>query len=145
MIKDKDKTPVGQDVIAFCTKCKLELNHVVIFQNEEGVVEKVKCHTCGSEHKYRLEKSESAEKPVKKAVRGRGKKKVDPSRDFDSLTEKFKDKDSKQYTMAGSFVVDDVIEHKTFGLGVVISASYLKMEVVFSDKPRLMACNREIF
>lgn len=142
MIENKDKTPVGQIIITMCTKCKLELNHVVVFHNAEAIVERVKCNTCGSEHKYRPDKKESTENTGKKALKGRKKKKVDPAKDFEMLTEKSKDKESKQYIMSGSFDVDDVIEHETFGLGFVISASYLKMEVVFSDKSRLLACNR---
>jgi len=35
-----------------------------------------------------------------------------------------------------------VIDHKTFGMGFVISASRDKMEVVFSDGPRILVCNR---
>jgi hypothetical protein len=142
MIENKDRTPVGQDVITMCTKCKLELDHVVVFHNEEGIIENVKCHTCGSEHKYSPDKAESPKKIVKKVTKARKTKKVDPARDFDTLTEKFKGKDSRQYSMAGSFKVEDVIDHKTFGIGFVINASSLKMEVVFSDKPRLLVCNR---
>jgi hypothetical protein len=33
MIKDKDRTLVAQDLITMCTKCKMELNHVVLFHN----------------------------------------------------------------------------------------------------------------
>ena len=32
---------MGQDIITMCTKCKLELDHVVVFHNEEGIIEKV--------------------------------------------------------------------------------------------------------
>jgi hypothetical protein len=44
--------------------------------------------------------------------------------------------------MSGSFKDDDVIDHKTFGTGIVISASYYKMEVAFSDRTRVLVCNR---
>jgi hypothetical protein len=47
------------------------------------------------------------------------------------------------YSMSGSFKNDDVIDHKSFGMGIVISASHDKMEVVFSDEPRILVCNRE--
>ena len=140
MTKTKDKTPVAQNVITMCTKCKLQLEHVVLFHSVEGIIEKVKCHTCGSEHKYRPEKSKSPKKAVKTPSSKRTKK-LDLTRDFETLTEKFKGKKSMRYSMSGSFKADDMIEHKTFGLGIVISSSYKKMEVVFSDRPRILVCD----
>jgi hypothetical protein len=135
MIENKDKTPVAQNVVTKCTKCKIQLEHVVVSHNKEGIIEKVKCLTCGSEHKYRPEKKN----PSKKGVRT---KKTDPARDFGLLTEKFKGKDPVRYSMSGSFKADDVIDHNTFGMGIVISTSYKQMDVVFSDRPRILVCNR---
>jgi len=143
MTKDKDKTPVAQNVITMCTKCKMLLDHVVVSHNKEGTVEKVKCSTCGSEHKYRPEKKKTPKKTVKAAKKKSTRaKKVDPKRDFETLAEKFKGKEPVRYSMSGSFKGDDVIDHKTFGMGIVISASYNKMEVVFSDRPRILVFNR---
>jgi hypothetical protein len=145
MIEDKtpeDKTPVAQNVVTKCTKCKLQLEHVVLFHNTEGIIEKVKCGTCGCEHKYRPEKKKSPKKAVKTSQTRKRTKKVDLTRDFETLTEKFKGKKPVNYSMSGSFKADDMIEHQTFGLGIVISASYNKMEVVFSDRPRILVCNR---
>ncbi len=56
MTKDKDRTPVAQIVMTMCTKCEMELSHVVVALNAAGIVERVKCHTCGTEHKYRPDK-----------------------------------------------------------------------------------------
>jgi hypothetical protein len=63
---------------------------------------------------------------------------------YEKLAQKFKEKKRLPYSMSGSFKNDDVIDHKTFGMGIVISASHDKMEVVFSDEPRILVCNREI-
>jgi hypothetical protein len=135
MIENKDKTPVAQNVVTMCTKCKIQLDHLVVSHNMEGIIEKVKCQTCGSVHKYRPEKKKSS----KKGVRA---KKTDPARDFGLLTEKFKGKEPVRYSMSGSFKADDVIDHNTFGMGIVISTSYKQMDVVFSDRPRILVCNR---
>ncbi len=142
MENNKDKTPVAQNVITMCTKCNIKLEHVVLFHNTEGIIEKVKCLTCGSEHRYHPEKSKSPKKTVKTPQKGRRTKKPDLTKDFETLTEKFKGKDPVRYSMSKSFKADDMIEHKTFGLGVVVSASYAKMEVVFSDRLRILVCNR---
>ncbi|MBN1521177.1 MAG: hypothetical protein JW928_01485 [Candidatus Aureabacteria bacterium] len=142
MIDNKeDKTPVAQNVVTMCTKCKMQLDHVVLFHDKEGIVEKVKCNTCGSEHKYRPEREKSPKKAAKTSKGGRRSKKLDLTMDFETLTEKFKGKKPVHYTMSGSFKADDMIEHKTFGLGIVISASNEKMEVVFSDRPRTLVYN----
>ena len=141
MIKDKNRTPVAQSVITICTKCEMELNHVVVAHDKKGIVKRVKCHTCGSEHKYRPEKKKA---PKKRAKESTDIQVVDFTKTFERLAEKFKEKKRLSYSMSGSFKNEDVIDHKTFGLGIVISASHDKMEVAFSDRPRILACNREI-
>jgi len=140
MIKDKDRTPVAQDVIAMCTKCKMELNHIVVAQDIEGFVKKVKCYTCGSEHIYRSAKKISAAKNGKKRT---SVKKVDPEKDFERLAEKFIDKSPVFYNMSGSYKNEDVLDHKVFGKGIVINTSCQKMEVVFADGPRILAMDRK--
>ena len=137
MTENEDKTPVAQNVVTKCAKCKVLIDHVIISQNAEGVIEKVKCLTCGSEHKYHPEKIKL---PRKKVVRA---KKVDPARDFALLTERFKGKKPLRYTMAGSFRTEDIIDHNIFGMGVVISAFNRQMEVIFSDRPRILVFDRQ--
>jgi hypothetical protein len=139
MTNDKERTPVAQNVITMCTKCKMELNHVVVAHDAGGMVERVKCLTCGSEHKYRPGKKRVTKKTSKKSI---SIQELDLTKTFEKLAEKFKGKTPLPYSMSGSFKNDDVIDHRTFGMGIVISASYDKMEVAFSDGPRILACNR---
>jgi hypothetical protein len=141
MTKDKDRTPVSENVITKCTKCKMELNHVVVANNAAGIVERVQCLTCGSEHKYHREKKKPTKRISKKNI---FTQEVDLTNTFENLADKFKEKRPLPYRMSGSFKNDDVIDHNTFGMGIVINASCDKMEVVFSDRPRLLACNRAI-
>jgi len=140
MTKDKDRTPVAQNVITMCTKCEMELDHVVVAHNAAGIVERVKCHTCGGEHKYRPDKKRATKKTSVKQI---STKEVDSTETFERLAQKFKEKKPLPYSMSGSFKNDDVIDHRTFGMGIVISASHDKMEVAFSDGPRILVCNRE--
>jgi len=141
MIKDKDRTPVAQEMVTRCTKCKLELNHVVVVHNREGIVDRVQCKICGSEHKYRPDKKKAPVKTPKKK-KPTVTKKEDFAKTFEKLVEKFKEKEPVNYSMSGSFETDDVIDHKTFGRGIVTSVSYRKMEVAFSEGPRILACDR---
>jgi len=140
MTKDKNRTPVAENVMTMCTKCEMRLNHVVIAHNAAGIVETVKCHTCGSEHKYRPDKKKAPKKTSKKSI---STQEVDLTKTFEKLAEKFKEKKPLPYSMSGSFKNDDVIDHKTFGMGIVISASSDKMEVAFSGGPRILVCNRK--
>jgi hypothetical protein len=139
MTKVKDRTPIAQNVVTLCTKCEIELNHVVVAHNEKGMVERVKCLTCETEHKYHSNKKKAARKtPKKNPVT----QKVDFGKIFEELAEKFKDKEPLPYNMSGSFKKDDVIDHKTFGMGIVTQAYHDKMEVAFYDGPRFLVCNR---
>lgn len=140
MTKDKERTPVAKDVITMCTKCGMELNHVVIAHNAKGIVQKVKCHTCGSEHKYRSDTKRVAKVTSK---RNTTTQELDLTRTFETLAHKFKEKARLPYSLSGAFKNEDVIDHKTFGTGIVISASSDRMEVVFSDGPRILVCNRQ--
>lgn len=139
--KDKDRTPVAQILVTQCTKCKLPLTHMVVLHNAEGIVERVQCRTCGSEHKYYPEKKKKAKKPAKKTRTAKSKK-PSPAAIFEQLAEKFQEKKPVPYTMEGSYKVDDVIDHKTFGKGIVTAVSYQKMDVAFADASRIMVCDR---
>lgn len=140
----KDKTPLAKDVVTMCTKCKLELNHIVVSHNKEGVIAKVKCSTCGSEHKYRPDKKKTPKKaPKKTAKRGSRTKKVDHQKEFEKLAEAFKGKTPVPYSISGSFKKDDIIEHHTFGQGFVTNVSYQKIDVLFPEGPKLLACDRK--
>jgi hypothetical protein len=137
MTEITNNIPLDDNVVSKCTKCKTMEKHLIFSRDPDGTVRKVKCLICGSEHKYSPEKIKA---PRKKVVRP---KKVDPAKDFELLTEKFKGKKPRSYSMSGSFRAEDVIEHNTFGVGIVISAFNKQMEVVFSDRPRILVFNRE--
>ena len=43
---------IGENIDAYCLKCKLLVAHVIMLK-VDGAVSKVKCNTCGAQHKYR--------------------------------------------------------------------------------------------
>ena len=51
----------GKDVLSYCGKCKLALNHVIIDMKSPTVIGKCQCLTCKAKHLYR-----DPDKPVKK-------------------------------------------------------------------------------
>ena len=147
MTQDKDRTPVAQDITTLCTKCKMELNHTVIAHTEDGIVARVQCRTCGSEHKYHPEKKKAS----RKAASATGKtprqkaagRKTSTVPDLAKLLEKVKDKTTVPYSMSGTFRVNDVIDHATFGVGLVMKTSRQRINVLFSDALRTLVCGGE--
>ena len=73
---------------------------------------------------------------------GKSRKTIDPAKKLERLIEKFKEKAPLHYNMSGSFKKDDVIDHDTFGKGVVIGNENKKIDVLFSDKLRTLVCDR---
>lgn len=61
---------------------------------------------------------------------------------YELLIEKYKEKKPIRYKMSGSFKKDDLIGHATFGKGVVMDAYSKKIDVLFSDKIRILVCDR---
>jgi len=120
----------------------MELKHVVVFHTVQAIVEKVKCLTCGSEHKYHPEKKQNPGRTERIIKKSPETARIRNSSEFATLSAKFAQKESVPYSLSGTFKVEDVIDHKTFGRGYVVSASFQKMTVVFSDETRIMACNR---
>ncbi|MGD9161884.1 MAG: hypothetical protein PVG39_25965 [Desulfobacteraceae bacterium] len=70
------------------------------------------------------------------------KKPMDPAKKLERLIKKLKEKTPLHYKMSGSFKKDDVIDHDTFGKGVVVNSDYKKIDVLFSDKLRTLVCER---
>ena len=142
MINDKDRTPVAQNLMTICTRCKMELKHVVVFHGMDGIVKKVKCLTCGSEHKYHPDRKKTPGKKERVIKKNPEAGKLGNSSEFEALSEKFGRREPVPYSISGSFKVEDVLEHKTFGRGFVTSVSFQKITVVFSSETRILACNR---
>ena len=77
-----------------------------------------------------------------KASTRKSKKSMDPAKKFERLMKKFKEKTPVHYKMTGSFEKDDLIDHDTFGMGVVVDTENKKIDVQFSDKLRTLVCDR---
>jgi hypothetical protein len=144
---------VGELIDAYCLRCKLTLSHVVLFE-VGGTIQKVKCRTCGAEHKYRGLKpgSSSGATPLNRtrarqgasaspsSPSGRGKPTL---KEWTQKMEDLKDEGGvRTYSLHGSFSRGDVIRHPTFGIGFVEKVlSETRMDVIFQDALRRMAMN----
>ncbi len=133
---------VGGEIDAFCTRCDLNLAHSIIAILGAKVV-KVKCNTCDSEHVYRgtqpLMKTTSTSAPRKSATGGAVRTRA-PSVKM-SWEDQFAGKDlsrAKKYSPRETFVVDDVVDHPTFGLGLVMSVRVDKVDISFKQETKTL-------
>jgi len=124
----------GGEIDAFCTKCDLNLAHTIIAMVGPKVV-KVKCNTCDSEHVYRgtqpLVKATSFAAP-KKSATGATARTPRAAKVTMSWEDQFAGKDlgrAKKYSPRETFVIDDVVDHPTFGIGLVIAVRVDKVDV----------------
>ncbi|HEY1086582.1 MAG TPA: hypothetical protein VGE37_02770 [Archangium sp.] len=136
---------VGGEVDAACGKCELNLAHTIIAMVGQKIV-KVKCNTCGNEHQFRgtqpLVKATSFAAP-KRASSGSASapKRSSAATVTVSWDDQFKGKDltkAKKYSPRETFVVDDVVDHPTFGLGLVRAVRGDKVEIAFKQEDKTL-------
>jgi hypothetical protein len=140
---------VGDKIDAYCLKCKLELAHVVLFK-VDGVVNRVKCKTCGAEHKYRMLPAAKKTAAARATGVGRAKKPAtakvtvnDAPLQWDLKSRNMpKGTSIRNYSVQEIYKVKDVINHPKFGVGFVEKvASDKSIYVLFNDSVKLMAMN----
>ena len=113
---------VGGEVDAFCSRCQLLLAHTVIAM-VGAVPVKVECNTCRNVHRFRgattATKTPAARKPRSPAV------------SFDELMAT-QTGAPRRYAPSDLFAAGDVLDHATFGRGLVSGLKAPgKVEVTF--------------
>lgn len=142
---------VGKHIDAHCTKCKLLLAHVVMYEVDRRV-KKVKCKTCGSEHMYRVAALQKKKNDPASAGPGQGKRGKTPSKSQKPVnddpihwqrmhSEMNPETPVRPYRIQDTYKSGDVIRHHLFGLGFVRRGSDASMEVLFKDAVKQMAMN----
>jgi hypothetical protein len=146
------KPKVAGEIVSFCTKCGLDLNHVVVAM-VAGVPKRVLCRTCGSEHAYRRPveaRVPSPPTPKRTSSAKSGSRSVGAALRAEAEAEKeraWRERISGRPTSAFTtynpktlFAHDQLVRHPKFGDGYVtrvIDAG--KIEVMFRDGPRTLA------
>ena len=122
---------VGGDVDAMCTKCKMSLGHTILAMVGTKPA-RVRCNTCQGEHIYRGTegKKPAAKKRWEPAVdRERKEKPVITS--WEALLAAKDISRARRYSTKERFVSDEVLDHPTFGIGLVQEVQGDKMKVAF--------------
>lgn len=142
----------GDDIEAWCTRCRMNLNHRIIAVVGSDV-RTVHCLTCGGDHRYHPPKypktSQShigAAEPLKsakvvKSIQPTGNKAAGEWRTF--MKEMPPGTIPHPYKVSESFQPNEYIDHPVFGPGRVIDiVGANKVQAVFRDGRKTLICNR---
>jgi hypothetical protein len=130
-----DRISTGGNIDSYCTKCRLNLEHVVVAM-VGGAIVKVKCKTCGSIHRFRDISAARPGSSVKKSTASRTVVSVEAL--WETAIEMAKGPELP-YGTTNSYRAGDLISHSVFGKGVVQQVRFNKCSVLFRDKERLLA------
>lgn len=150
---------VGDIVESSCRKCNDVTGHTIV-SIVEGEIAKVECRGCGSVHKHRPAPQKGQSKTTQAASGSKAKK--SPSKGKKGLSAKEKEaqqlaeqnyaewqrmlqgknqSEAKTYSMDSQFQVNDVIDHASFGLGIVQrTIPPNKMDVFFQGGEKRLRC-----
>jgi len=134
-----EKISAGQNIDSYCGKCKLSRDHTIMTTDGEAIA-KVRCKLCGSTHKFRSPlDAQKVRKP--RAKKGDGEAATTEIVWAAGLAEaKGKERD---YSMASKYRIGDIVNHQTFGKGIVMKLYAKKCEMLFKDRERLMVSTNE--
>lgn len=134
---------VGGDCLAWCSKCKMELAHVIMSMVSNKPA-KVICKTCRGQHNYK--RQSGSEGQLLRSARTPSAKKPSERSTFVKVSQvweaKLAEKRSapmRPYQVQQSFQVGEVIQHPNFGVGIVeeVKANG-KMTVLFREAEKVL-------
>ena len=132
---------VGGEVDTFCTKCEMNLAHTIIAMMGERPV-KVECNTCHGVHRFRGELPAAARRvagSLAAAKAARPARERPQTLSFDEVLRTKNLAMAQPYSPKTTYAVDQVIEHKLFGLGWVSAVKdATKIEVTFRADVKIL-------
>ncbi|HAN32198.1 MAG TPA: hypothetical protein DCQ06_11420 [Myxococcales bacterium] len=136
---------VGRDIDNWCNRCKAELAHTILAM-VQGQPARVRCNTCGSERNFRMTKA-ATKRPSKRRVATTAPAGRKPQQQLHR--ERFErrlaeiDRDTcVAYSPRMRAIAGQLIEHKTFGYGIVDEVMGTKAMVSFQVGMKTLAVNR---
>jgi hypothetical protein len=128
---------VGTDIRARCAICKRTQHHIITSILGKKI-DKIQCKVCSRSRKYRTQ--DGAEATAKRRLQEAA---VPPEIMWKKLMDGSSTKKTIVYTFDKQYRVHDLINHDTFGLGVVTSLPGPdKARVAFKAGELLLICNR---
>jgi len=125
------KKKMLEEVICYCSKCKLDLNHRITLMDGD-TPSKVLCLTCQAEHKY---KDPAKTTKGKKATKTKAKAEPKVSKEEQQWRTKLSNSNKTpiKYHINEAFMLEDIVAHPKFGSGLVIEHRHPDKIVVFFD------------
>jgi hypothetical protein len=130
-----DTISAGQSVESYCGKCKVNRDHTIMAMDGNAIA-KVRCKTCGSIHKFR--DPAVPYKPRKAGSKTIAQEQATTALIWEAGLAEARGKE-RDYDMAASYRVGEVVNHRTFGKGLVLKIHINKCQMLFKDQERLMA------
>lgn len=131
---------VGGEVDAHCNKCDMNLAHTILAMVGTAI-KRVQCNTCHSQHMFRgaqpLQKANSLAAPRKASTSSSGPAKPRTPKaevvviGFDELLRGKDLTKAKKYSIRETYKVDEVVDHPTFGFGIVSAVRVDKVDITF--------------
>ncbi len=146
----------GEHIESRCTRCHDVTGHIIIALVDDEIV-KVVCQACGSIHKYYPPKKKHITKNIniskvfkeknKNSIRHSNNLGIKKQRMLEEAFEKWQQVMNtycgtpKIYNMDASFALGDIIDHPTFGRGVVQELRYPdKVQILFREGVKVLKC-----
>ncbi len=148
------KPSTGGEVDAYCTKCKMDLNHRIVAM-EGDTIRRVECLTCRGQHNYRLPKS--ASQPARKRAAKKRATKAAATRartlqleaaavllaEWEQATQGHGPEKFTAYRVTEQLTPGQLLSHKKFGDGVVTEiVEGSKVRVLFEPGIKLLVHGR---
>ncbi len=127
------KYSAGKEVLSYCGKCKLSLAHMIVSMKDENTLGKVTCKTCNATHMYKDPATKTKKVRAKKAT-GRTRAKSVPVNELWTEAIGKASGKAKDYSIREIFEVNDMLDHKKFGPGIVQNIIDGKIEVLFQHE-----------
>lgn len=136
----KSLPAVGRSFVQNCKKCATERLHKVMVHTDEKSG-KVECEICHKKSTFKIKAPPKAKSPSTR------KKASTPSRNYEeewnSLREKNSGKGAKPYRLAEKFEKDVMVDHPKFGVGIVMTATDQRLEILFKEGLKTLVHNQK--
>ncbi|MEZ4599505.1 MAG: hypothetical protein R2940_06925 [Syntrophotaleaceae bacterium] len=145
MTSSKELT-VEDIVKARCPSCKKAQNQTVVEIVDEGTL-RIRCNVCQNSRIYQRAKASKAQKTARKdaplSSRTRAAQTACERKEWASLRPGMQTEKAVPYCMAGTYHVRDLVQHLSFGLGLVTrQTGPCKIEVLFQEGKKLLCCQK---
>lgn len=134
-----------EDIVqALCPNCGEVKNHTVIKAVDERT-SRIRCNTCRTTGIFNGKKVKPAARKAKKAPTSRKSLEAIGTKEREawaSLRPGMEPEKAVTYSMTGTYHVRDLVQHGSFGLGLVMrEAGPHKIEVLFEEGKKLLCCH----